>query len=147
MRGGPARREREAPADALLMRLPAGPGAARRAETAVLDLAAGRLPARRRPSRLAVRTGVRETVANAVRHGGGDRRGPLLGAAVERRPRPGRLRVTVAQPGPLEALPVEPAGDRAASGRGLLLVRRLADAVRFDPCRRRVTLWFELPRA
>lgn len=155
MRGEPAVRAREAPAGGLLVRLPAGPGAVRRAESAVLGLAAGRLPAERRPPWLAVRTGVRETVANAVLHGGGRRRGPLLEAAVERRPRPGRLRVTVVQADPLEVTRAGPGGERgggpdpgrAGSGRGLVLVRGLADAVRFDVPRRRVTLWFDLPRA
>ena len=80
-----------------------------------------------------------ELVTNAVQHGpaGGE-----VGVAVERRR--GRLRVAVCDQSPVPPVPLNP-GPTALSGRGVMLVERLAEAWGVDGKGHGKAVWFEVP--
>lgn len=97
-------------------------------------------------ARFRARVAVGESLANAVVHGNeGD---PSRRVRVEGWATPDLLRVSVTDdgdgfdPGSVPD-PREAARRTRAGGRGLLLVRRMADRVRYEAGGRRVTLWVE----
>lgn len=97
-----------------------------------------------RRARFRARVALGETLANAVVHGNeGD---PSRLVRVEGRATPHLLRVSVTDEGSgfePEGVPDprEAEGRTRAGGRGLLLVRRMVDRVRYEAGGRRVTLW------
>jgi anti-sigma regulatory factor (Ser/Thr protein kinase) len=79
---------------------------------------------------------VSELVTNAIRHAGTDFR-----VTVDRTPAAVRVSVTDGAPGRPVAL--DP-GPQDLSGRGLMIVDRLADAWGVDPARPGKTVWFSI---
>lgn len=97
-----------------------------------------------RSARFRARVVLGEAIANAVRHGSaGD---PARRIRVEGRATPGLLRVSVTDEGEgfdPRAVPDPTEGPRLAApgGRGLFLIRRLADRALHAAGGRRLTLW------
>lgn len=108
----------------------------------VMDECGPRAPSDSR-RRLALRIAVAEALANAVLHGSGADPGKRVAVEVDADDR--GVEVTVADegdgfdPGAM-ADPTLPAARERARGRGLFLLRRLTDGVRWDRSGSRVTL-------